>query len=101
MSHSFVSHPRFTLVGKSCYVLYAYSGGGQDELTIVEQEIVSVIDASDKDWVRAQNGEGERPGPYEPGKFVLSNSFCSQVYSDTFPLPICRRCLRRQTSTPP
>lgn len=48
----------FALIGKQCFVLYSYTAQNDDELTIIEQEILNVVNAADKDWVQAQNKDG-------------------------------------------
>ncbi|KAH9511908.1 F-BAR and double SH3 domains protein 2 [Dermatophagoides farinae] len=49
----------FALIGKQCFVLYSYTAQNDDELTIIEQEILNVVNAADKDWVQAQNKDGQ------------------------------------------
>ncbi|OTF83601.1 SH3 domain containing protein, partial [Euroglyphus maynei] len=58
----------FSLIGKQCFVLYGYTAQNDDELTIVEQEIINVINAADKDWVQAQNKD-EQFG-YVPASYL-------------------------------
>ena len=45
----------FTLVGKMCQTLYPYESQNQDDLSFLENESLTILEALDKDWVKAQN----------------------------------------------
>lgn len=45
--------------GKICRALYAYQAQNSDELDLTEEEVVTIIAATDVDWVTAQNSEGQ------------------------------------------
>lgn len=47
------------MVGKLVRALYPYSAQNNDELDLNEDENLTVISASDKDWVNAQNCNGQ------------------------------------------
>lgn len=46
------------MVGKLVRALYPYAAQNTDELDLTEEETLTVISASDKDWVNAQNETG-------------------------------------------
>lgn len=48
----------FSLIGKQCFALYAYEAQNEGDLTVTEQEVVTVMNASDKDWVGVENEMG-------------------------------------------
>lgn len=45
----------FSLVGKLCQTLYPYESQNQDDLSFLENESLTILEALDKDWVKAQN----------------------------------------------
>lgn len=45
--------------GKICRALYAYQAQNSDELDLTEEEVVTIIAATDVDWVTAQNSAGQ------------------------------------------
>lgn len=47
------------LVGKICITLYPYESQTQDDLSFVENEHLTILEAIDKDWVKAQNDRCE------------------------------------------
>lgn len=47
------------MVGKLVRAIYAYAAQNSDELDLNEDETLTVISASDKDWVNAQNANGQ------------------------------------------
>ena len=46
------------MVGKICRAVYAYQAQNSDELEVAEEEQLTVLSASDQDWVAAQNVQG-------------------------------------------
>ena len=46
---------RTTLVGKICQTLYPYESQNQDDLSFLDNENLTILEALDKDWVKAQN----------------------------------------------
>ncbi|XP_075676015.1 F-BAR and double SH3 domains protein 2-like isoform X2 [Dermatophagoides pteronyssinus] len=74
----------FSLIGKQCFVLYSYTGQNDDELTIVEQEIIDVVNAADKDWVQAQNKDGHFG--YVPASYLQPVSM-NEHYEATSDMP--------------
>lgn len=46
------------MVGKICRAVYAYQAQNEDELEVAEEEQLTIISASDQDWVTAQNVQG-------------------------------------------
>ncbi|XP_063900500.1 F-BAR and double SH3 domains protein 2-like isoform X2 [Zophobas morio] len=58
LSTSRISIPRGSVKGKSCTVLYDYKGVEQDELSIVEDEVLTVVDLAEDGWCLCRNQEG-------------------------------------------
>lgn len=48
----------FSLVGKKCQALYAYTAQNNDELSIQELDILTVVHAEDQYWVQAKDKNG-------------------------------------------
>lgn len=46
------------MVGKLCRAVYSFQAQNADELEIAEEEQLTIISASDQDWVTAQNAQG-------------------------------------------
>lgn len=46
------------MVGKVCRAVYAYQAQNADELEVAEEEQLTIVSASDQDWVTGQNVQG-------------------------------------------
>lgn len=60
------------MVGKICRAVYPFQAQNPDELEMAEEEQLTIISASDQDWVTAQNAQGTSYHGYGFTKLILA-----------------------------